>query len=343
MKPLTFKRVVLILSPFFFLLLLSAFFCPFLGFGNIDVQKVLSFCLTSRKGPVPNEVFVLLSLRVPRVLLAILAGGALALSGASFQALLRNPLATPYTLGVASGGALGASTAIYLDRKLGLVSSLSFGPVSGTQIFCLAGALCTVAMVYLLARKRRSFSIISLILAGVTIGLIANAMIIFVRYISDPYHAVLLDRWLMGSLEVMGYAELGTLFPFLLPGLFLLFAQAGPLNQLAFGEEMAAGRGVNVNSVQRITFFAGSLTVASVVAVTGPIGFVGLMVPHALRRIIGSDHRLLMPASFMAGGAFLAICDMGSRLLLRSNTFPVGIVTALLGGPFFLYLLLTRD
>jgi iron complex transport system permease protein len=338
MKPFTVGRFLFIMLPFAALFMLALVLAPLAGSVSIDIGGALRAWWRGFEGPAPTDVDILFYQRIPRVFLALIAGGCLAAAGAVFQAILRNPLATPYTLGVASGSALGASSAIYL----GLAHRLAFGPVNAAQIFSLLGAFAVAALVYLLARRRGMMSMTALILAGVTIGLISSSLILFIRYLSDPHQAVMMDRWMMGSLDTRGYSQLGAMMPLILPGLALMFVSIPALNQIAFGEEMATGRGVDVAAVQRACFFGGSLVTAGIVAVTGPIGFVGLIVPHAVRAIIGSDHRILIPASFFAGGAFLAVCDVVSRTVISPAELPVGVVTAILGGPFFLYLLIKK-
>ncbi len=338
MRPLGARRMVVVLAVFGALALAAVVLCPLVGYARVDYAAALKDFVSGAKGPVSPDVDILFYQRLPRVILALLAGGALALAGTTFQALLRNPLATPYTLGVAGGSALGAAFAI----NLGLAGALTFGPVSGIEIWSLAGGFAFMGVVYLLARQKGRFSMMGLLLAGVTLGLLAASLILFIRYVSRPGELVAIDRWMMGSLDVHGFGGIGALMPFLLPGVVLLVGQAGRLNQVAFGEEMAAGRGVDVDALQKTCFFGASLVTASVVAVVGPIGFVGLIVPHALRKIIGPDHRLLMPASFLGGGAFLAVCDLVSRTIIAPTELPVGIITAILGGPFFLALLVKR-
>ncbi len=285
----------------------------------------------------PAEANIVLMQRLPRVLLGLLAGGGLAVAGGVFQALLRNPLATPHTLGVSAGGALGAVAAISIG--LGGAGRL---PVTSVQFFALAGALVNAGIVYLLARRARRISPLKLLLAGVTLGLICSALIMFVRFVSDPWKLVMVDRWLMGGLDVQGYRTVAAVLPFFLPALVLMVWEANALNQIAMGEEMAGGRGVDVGAVQREAFVAGSVLTASVVSVAGPIGFVGLIVPHAVRVVLGPDHRVLLPVSFFAGGAFLAAADTVARSAFAPSELPVGVLTAMLGGPFFLLLLVGR-
>ena len=281
-------------------------------------------------------VQIILYQRVPRILLGLICGGGLALAGGVFQALLRNPLATPYTLGVSGGAALGAVVAISFG-----IFSFHLGPVHSVQLLALMGSVVNIGIVYLLARARGHFSTAALLLCGVTLGLISSALILFVRYLSHPNELVMLDRWMMGSLDIVGYQDILSLLPFLVPGVILLLASASNYNQLAFGEEMAAGRGVDVPRIQKVSFFAGSMVTSAVVSVCGPIGFVGLIVPHIVRRLVGPDHRLLLPCSVLAGGGFLVLCDTLSRTVIAPSELPVGIITAMLGGPFFLWLLVS--
>ncbi|MFO7958017.1 MAG: iron ABC transporter permease [Candidatus Brocadiia bacterium] len=286
--------------------------------------------------PGPTAGIVLMQ-RLPRVLLGLLVGGGLAVAGAAFQALLRNPLATPHTLGISAGGALGAVTAISFGLR-----GPALGPVGSVQFFGLLGALVNVSIIYALARSRRAISPLKLLLAGVTLGLICSALIMFVRFVSDPHMLVMVDRWLMGGLDVQGFHSVGSVLPFLLPALFLIGVEANAMNQLALGEEMAVGRGVNVGAVQTEVFLAGSVLTAAVVSVAGPIGFVGLIVPHAVRALVGPDHRLLLSLSFFVGGAFLVVADTVARSAFAPSEMPVGVLTAMLGGPFFLVILVTR-
>ena len=318
--------------------LILAFACTFVGSAPTPPGRALSLLAGAQPtGKDAGYVLILMQLRVPRVALAFLAGGGLAVAGAVFQALLRNPLATPHTLGVSSCGALGAVIAFALG--LSNVRFAVFGPV---QIFSLAGSLSAIGLIYALARQRERFSTFKLLLAGVTLGLICSAMIMFVRYIAKPHELVMVDRWLMGGLDVHGYRNLASVLPLFLPALVLLFSQANSLNQLAFGEELATGRGINVRSVQAWSFVAGSVLTASVVSVAGPIGFVGLIVPHVFRLMLGPDHRVLLMASFFGGGTFLVLADTFARTVLAPTELPVGMLTAMMGGPFFLVLLMRR-
>ncbi|MEA3364806.1 MAG: iron ABC transporter permease [Candidatus Hydrogenedentes bacterium] len=285
------------------------------------------------------ELAILLQHRFPRTLAALLAGGGLALAGCVFQALLRNPLATPYTLGVASAGAFGAYTATVFMRSVGVTLALwGFSPV---QVFAFVFALFDVSLIYLMAVRRHHVSSSVLLLAGITLGMLSSAGMMLVRFLSDPGMLAMMERWLMGGVDVIGYEPVVTLAIGVLPCGGVLLLQAAKFDQLGFGVEIAQGRGVNVRRLQTTTFLLGSLLTAVVVSEVGPIGFVGLIVPHAVRSMTGSRHRLLMPLSFLAGGAFLCLCDIFARKALPGET-PIGIITSFIGGPFFLYLLLRR-
>lgn len=287
-----------------------------------------------REGNVSYQILV--AQRLPRALLGLLTGLGLGVAGAALQAILRNPLADPYVLGISTGSALGA----VLAMSLGL--SFGFGPFGAVELFALLGAGLVMLLLYRLARSKRGFSMTSLLLCGVTIALVGSSGILLMRYLAEPRLLVVMDRWMMGGLAVVGYDEIVGLLPLLVPGVLLIVWLAGALNQLSFGEEMAMGRGVDVESTQRWVFGATSLITAGAVAVAGPIGFVGLIVPHAVRGVVGPDHRLLVPAAGLVAGAFLVFCDSLARTVLAPAELPVGVVTSLLGGPVFVYLLLRR-
>ncbi len=278
---------------------------------------------------------ILFHYRLPRIILGFLAGGSLALAGGVFQAILRNDLATPYTLGITSGGTLGAVLAISFPAL-----SLSWGIFSSVQIFALLGAALTTFLVYLLAHRQGSFSMSYVLLVGITVGIFCNAHIMLVRYLVSPNTLVIMDRWIMGGLSTVGYQDIWALLPLLLPGLFLLFLQCPQLNLLAFGEEMATGYGINVSEVQKNCFIGGCLVTASVVSITGTIGFVGLIVPHLVRKIVGPDNRLVLPGAFFLGGNFLVLCDIFARTIIAPTEMPVGIITSCLGSPIFIWILL---
>jgi iron complex transport system permease protein len=302
--------------------------CPFAGMEWISMRDILS----STGDEITREIFW--TLRVPRVLTAFLAGSTLALGGMTFQALFRNPLATPFTLGVASGASLGASIAVTFGFTFTVLG------VGGTTVAAFLGALLAMGVVYGLTRLKEGFTTATMLLSGVAISFFFSSLILFLQYSAELYNAFRMLRWVMGGLGLVGYDALFNILPFTVSGAAVLYYLTHELNLMLAGDELAMSRGVDVNNVKRILFFVVSLMVGSVVAVCGPIGFVGMMMPHIARKLIGADHRWLTPASFLAGGAFLVLCDTLARTLFAPAELPVGILTAFLGGPFFIWLLL---
>jgi iron complex transport system permease protein len=274
--------------------------------------------------------------RLPRVALGALSGGGLAMVGVAFQAILRNPLAEPYVLGVSGGAAFGATVAIVL----GLGSATLLG-ASMVPLVALLGGLAATAVVYVFARSGGGVTGTSILLAGVVVNAIASAAITFLKTLITASKAQELLYWLMGFLDLPSPASLAFVALYVAVGAVLLLRDAGRYNLLALGDEGASHLGVDVTALERRTFVACSFVVGAIVSVTGLIGFVGLVVPHALRRIFGPDVRVILPASLFAGGATLVACDLVSRGLFRwlHTEPPVGAVTAILGGPIFLALL----
>lgn len=284
----------------------------------------------------PRSGAVFWHLRVPRAALAFLAGSGLAVAGMTYQAMFRNPLATPFTLGVSSGAAFGATLGI----RLGLTVSLLGVPA--ISICAFVGALASLVLVYGIAMARRTFSTAVLLLAGVAVSFFFSSLILFVQYLSDFAGSFRIVRWMMGGLETVGYGAVLDVLPFVLSGSAVILCYARELNLLSTGEDLAVSRGVSLSAVRATLFTASTLMVGGVVAVCGPIGFVGLMVPHICRLLIGAEHRYLAPATLVFGGLFLLACDVVARLLIAPAEIPVGVITALLGGPFFVWLLVRR-
>lgn len=307
--------------------LFTLLLAPLVGSTPLDLGKALA-------GESPHHE-VLFTLRLPRVLLAMLAGAALALAGALFQAVLRNPLATPDTLGVAAGASLGAVATIALG------ASTAFG-LPALWLGAFLGAGVSLALVVAIAAEGGRVSSIALLLAGVTVNTMGTALILFLHATSGLVQSFAIARWLMGSLDAIEFGVLGWLALLVLPVAVVAMRPARSWNLLAVGEEWAATRGVATGRLLLLGYVAGSVLTGAVTAVTGPIGFVGLIVPHALRLRFGADHRLLLPCSCLAGAAFLATCDAVARTVLAPAEVPVGVVTSLLGGPFFVWLLRHR-
>jgi iron complex transport system permease protein len=275
--------------------------------------------------------------RLPRTLAAALVGAALASAGVVLQALLRNPLASPFTLGVSAGAALGSMLAITCAGTWA-VSGVSVVPLAA-----LAGSLGAVAIVYALATvMRRGLSTEVLLLAGVTLNAFFSALILFVQYFADASQTLRTVRWLMGDLDVGGYGPLLAALPMLLLAAVGFALLPRPLNLLSLGTEAAAARGVDVLGAQRLAFLSASVATGAAVSLGGPVGFVGIIVPHLVRLLVGADHRLVLPAAALFGAAFLVGCDVVARVALAPLELPVGIVTAILGGPFFVWLLVRQ-
>jgi iron complex transport system permease protein len=275
--------------------------------------------------------------RLPRVLAAALVGSGLALAGVVFQALLRNPLASPDTLGVSAGASLGAMLAIIFHLNLSLLG------VSAVPLASFLGSLGALTIVYgLSTARRRGTSTMVLLLAGVTLTALLSAVIGFVQYLADFTETFQTVRWLMGSLDIAAYPPIGAaLVPMMVAWLgFVTLPRV--LDLLSVGAESAAARGVNVVRVERIALVSASLATGAAVSLGGPVSFVGIIVPHLVRLIVGADHRLVLPASALFGGAFLIACDLIARTVLAPLELPVGIVTAIIGGPVFLWLLFRR-
>lgn len=276
---------------------------------------------------------VFFRLRLPRVVMAAIIGASLAAVGAALQAIFRNPLAEPLTLGVSGGGALGASLAI----SLGLGARVAGTPIVFLAAF--AGAAVSVSIVYRIARTGAVAASGSLLLAGIVVNLIANAGVLTIQYVSDPTRSLQILRWLIGSLDVIGFSLIWQMLLFLIPGWIVLLLLARDLQLLAVDEETAASLGVDVQRCERVVYLVSSLLVGVTVAVGGSIGFVGLIVPHVARLLFGQDVRFVLPCSLLLGAAFLMLADALGRSVLGQTELPVGAVTGILGGPFFLWLM----
>jgi len=277
---------------------------------------------------------VLLKIRIPRVLMAAVAGGTLAISGAALQALFRNPLASPFTLGVSGGASLGALTAI----RLGLAQGF-FG-FSAISIFAFLFSILTIFFVYSVSKVRGVVATGRLLLAGVVANFLYSALILFIQFFSDFTQSLQTMRWIMGSLDVVGFDSVWKTLLFAVPGCVILLSITKDMNLFALGDDVASSLGVDVDRVEKTIYFATSLAASSVISITGPIGFVGLIIPHILRMIIGVDNRIILPCSFLLGASFLTATDTLSRTIFSPIEIPVGIVTASIGGMFFLWLLM---
>jgi len=317
-------------------------------FGLLLAISLLAVVLSVRFGSVhlPREDFVaallgrgsqghhdiLFQIRLPRVALGLLVGGGLALAGAVFQALLRNPLAEPFILGISGGAAAGAVGVIALGLAAAgsaLLPAAAFG-----------GALLAIAMVFgVAAATDQRLDVRVLLLAGVVVGAFFSATIAFILSLSQAQAVRSALLWMMGSLAGADWSMVAVVAAYTLPAVVVLLGLARPLNLMAIGEDTAAYLGADVERVKRVAYLVASLMTAAGVAMTGVIGFVGLIVPHGVRLLIGSDHRFLLPISFLAGAAFLVLADLFARVVLAPVEIPIGVITAFLGVPLFLLLL----
>jgi len=321
-------RLSRVLAILFVLLVAVAIGSACVGTQKIRLASVFSDPITHT---------LLFRLRLPRILMAAVIGASLAVVGAALQALFRNPLADPFILGVSGGGTVGASLAI----ALGIGRSV--GGVPFLFLAAFLGALLAVFLVYRIARVGRVVLPGALLLAGVAVNLIASAAVLSIQFFVDPNRAHQILRWTTGSLDVVGFTIIAQMGVFLLPAWIVLLAMGGKLHLLAVDEETAITLGVNVKRSELIIHLVCSLMVAVTVAVGGAVGFVGLIVPHAVRLIFGEDLRIVLPGSLLLGAIFLIGADTVARTVLPSTELPVGAVTALLGGPVFLLLLRRRQ
>ncbi len=300
---------------------------PFVGMEIISPRHLFANDL---------QTTILWTLRVPRVLVAFCAGSGLALCGMMFQAMFRNPLADPFTLGISSGASCGAAVTILLGMS---------GAIAGVPYISLGaflGAALSMMCVYLLSSLQRASTSLTMLLAGIAISFLFSSILMFMQYLSslrDSFHIV---RWLMGGIEVFGYQPLFSMLPFVGLGVAILAFKLPELDHLLVGDDLAKSRGVRVNRTKNLLLLAATLMVGSIVAVCGPIGFVGLMTPHICKMVFKTKHTVLGPASFLSGGIFLVLCDTLARVVIAPAEMPVGVITALLGGPFFLWLLFAR-
>ena len=324
-------RLALTVAGFGALTLITCALAPLIGSSSINLRRALD---TSIPFASNVDAQILYIARLPRVLAGALVGASLASSGVVFQALLRNPLATPFTLGVSAGASLGAMLVIILG------GTLAVGPWSPVPAASLAGAGLAAAIVYALANgPRRAMSTTVLLLAGVTLNAFFSALIVFVQYLADFAEVARAARWLMGDLDVGGFDPIIAALPLVVVASLIFMRLPAALNLMGVDPDSASSRGVDVASTQRWAFFSASLATSAAVALAGPIGFIGIVVPHLVRLLVGVDHRIVLPASALFGATFLVLCDLLSRTLLAPVEIPVGVVTAIIGGPFFLWLL----
>jgi len=320
------RKKILLLILLFICSITAIALLPFAGMEMISVSSILNNTF---------EKDIFFSLRLPRVITAFAAGGGLAVCGLVFQGIFRNPLADPFTLGVASGASFGAALTILIGAG-GTILGLG---LPYTSVGALCGAFLSFILVLTFAGSVRSASSHTVLLAGIAVSFFFSSLLMLSQYLSsmrDSFHIV---RWLMGGVEVFGYGPFFSMLPFIALGITIIIFNTSVLDHFLTGADIAQSRGVRVRFSRNLLLGAASVTVGGIVSVCGPIGFVGMMVPHFCRSVFGASHTILLPASFLAGGIFLSLCDTFARIVIAPAEVPVGVICALLGGPFLIYVL----
>ena len=326
-----YKKIIYIYLAALIMLLVLAFLSLFVGSSYIGPVEIWQFLFT--KSNITNSTEIILSeIRLPRIILSFIVGAGLAVAGAVFQGIIRNPMVDPYIIGISAGAGTGVMLALFLGIEIVIFN------FSSLPAFAFLGAVLTVALVYQLARVGNKLPVLTFLLAGVAVSFILNSLMSFLMVIRTE-NLQQLVYWLMGSLAGASWSDIKMITPYFLIALITILYYLKDLNILLLGEESAAHLGLNVEKLKIILLSAASLLTASVVSVSGSIGFIGLVVPHIARMTIGPDHRRLIPLAAIFGGAFLMIADTFARTVMAPIELPVGIITALAGGPYFIYLL----
>ena len=332
----------------YLLILLIAFGIVFvlslnLGYAQIPFGDILTILakqvpilntLVGSSGVSPTAEVIITQIRLPRVICGALVGAALATAGATYQGIFRNPMADPYIIGASTGATVGSALVIVLGVGISLLG------VNTLQILAFVGSLTTVLLVYSISRVGSRVPVTTLLLTGIAVSLFQNAIVTYMKTIASDRLLHGLTFWIIGSLApTENWEKVWAILPFIVVGIAISYLYSRDLNILALGEDQAQHLGVEIEKVKRILLVSGALLTAAAVSISGLIGFVGLIIPHLTRVLIGPDHRVLLPTSAIVGAAFLMICDALSRVIMGSGEAPVGVITALAGAPFFIYLL----
>ena len=336
------SRWVVITIALSILMVVIAVVAMAIGPANISPDKVVLIILSKvpyvqdhiQNSWSAGEESIILKVRLPRVVLGLLVGASLALAGVTTQGIFKNPMADPYILGVSSGAAFGASAVIVIGIAVGLQF---IGIAAGAMI----GALVVTFLVFNIARTRNKVPVETLLLSGIAVSAFFSAITSFLMYISGRNLSQIVF-WVMGALWNSNWNHVFILAPFFVVSSIIIYAYARDLNLMLLGDESAAHLGADVNRIKTILLGVSALLAAAAVSVSGIIGFVGLIIPHIMRLIVGPDHRILVPASAIVGAMFLVLADTFSRMVVQPTEMPVGIVTALIGAPFFIYLLMRQ-
>ncbi len=311
--------------------------------GSVPISPLTTFSIIADKLPLVDIApswssaigTIIMEIRLPRVILAGLVGAALATAGATYQGLFRNPLADPYLIGVAQGASLGAVIGFLLPISWHVTS---FGII---PLLAFSGALASTAVVYLIARVGKTLPVTTLILAGVALGALLGSIVSYLIISSgDKLHSIIF--WLMGSFSLSQWSEVTIVFPYVAVGTAVILIFARMLNVMQLDEEQAQQLGINVERLKIVLLAAATLITAASVSFVGTIGFVGIIIPHAVRLVWGADHRFLLPLSVLTGAIFMILADLVARTILAPAEIPIGVITAICGAPFFLYLLRRR-
>ena len=314
-----------------------------IGYGYIPFDKILT--ILTKNIPIIGDLIetsgipdfvrdqsIILHVRMPRVFAGALVGVALSVAGVAYQGIFRNPMADPYTVGAMGGASFGAAVAIVLGIGVELLG------LNTVPIFAFVGALGTVFLVYAISREGARVPVTTLILSGLTVTIFFNALVTYLKVIAgDLLHA--LEYWIMGSFRYSAWYEVITIFPIIIFCTAVIYLYSRDLNILVLGEEQSQHLGVELEKVKKILLVCGAFMTAAAVSISGLIGFVGLIIPHLTRIIVGPDHRILLPTSAIVGASFMMLCDSLARVIMGSAELPVGVITAVAGGPFFIYLL----
>ncbi len=307
-----------------------------LNFGTIAIHPQEIFSILWQHKTDDSLGLIIWELRIPRLIMAMLTGMTLSVVGGAFQGILRNPLADPYILGVSAGAALGACSSIALQYVTGIYLA------NMIPVFALIGALLSILLVYLFSRKKSQLPMTDLLLAGVAVNFFFSAIItILLALSSRELHSMVF--WLMGDLSTAGWKKILLVILPVFLGSFLLIISALELNAMALGEEEALHLGIQTEKLRLKIFLIGSMMIAIVVSFTGLIGFVGLVIPHISRLLVGPDHRIMLPVSALIGAAFLIFCDTLARTIIAPTEIPIGAITAIIGAPLFIHLLKRRS
>src|SRR3972149_1537840 len=335
MQTLTIRRWTSSVLIFSTLSVLIVFIAMLFGSEALRPYDVIRTLIETITGHHETEISrtILFQIRLPRILLAAVVGGSLAAAGGVFQAILKNPLADPYVLGISSGAALGVLISLFTQINIMILSFTS------TTLLAFAGAIITLYVVYKLSNINGRTPPQTILLVGVMVNAIIFAIILFLTLVIDSNQFYKIFFWLFGYISSPDYTSLAIISLFAIAGLIVLLTQAGSINLLTLGDDTAQTLGLDVERVKRRVFIACALLVAAGGSLCGPLGFLGIIVPHIVRLLLGYDYRIILPVSVIGGGIFLVIADTLARTVISPVEIPVGIITALCGGPYFIYLM----